>query len=356
MYGYNQYVPLRLEEILSRCTERDIFQIVIQEDIVLNKGALYRAPYRNDENANCYFENYEGKLRFVDFARTGKPALTCFDMIKECFNCSFRESFSVINEKLSLGLGDNNGKAKEIIREHGVVEEKNVKKVFKKNIITYLPRQFNNKDKNFWSKYGITKKNLQDDKIIPIEIYRATSRTGKPFSVRPIDICYAYTEFQDNKVKLYRPHASKDAKWITSCNQNDVGSIIHLPVRVETLLISKAYKDCRVIRNQNIFSIWFQNEGQIPTKEVLIEILSKVDKEVIIWFDNDSTGLSTATFLVEHIKSVIETLELSISVRKIFLPPRLLQENIKDASDLYDKKGEEALKEFLRDNNIIPLV
>ena len=55
MYGYREYVPLNTEEILKRVSQEDIFKIVIKENIILDKGALYKAPYRIDNNGDCYF-------------------------------------------------------------------------------------------------------------------------------------------------------------------------------------------------------------------------------------------------------------------------------------------------------------
>lgn len=358
MYGYNQYVPLNVEEILKRASEESIFKIVIQEDIVdINEdpGARYLAPYRDDTNPDCYFKKTNGVLRFIDFAKNiGRPGINCFEFIQKCYECSFTEALKIININLELGLGDNLGKAKKIIHEHGCVEEKNVNKVFKERVITFLPRQFNYKDKQFWSNYEISRENLMEDGVVPVDLYKSISRKGFPFSIRPIDICYAYTKFYDiegnlleNKVKIYRPHASKDAKWFTNCNQNNIGSIETLDFNKERLVITKSYKDCRVLRNQGINSIWFQSESMIPNKEILLNICNQFS-DIVIWFDNDNTGITNSRIICNYINLITN----SSKCRFIILPPRLLKQGIKDPSDYLKNKGKEFLLNFLKRHNI----
>lgn len=355
MYGYGKYIKLSIQEILKRTTEEEIFNIVIQDEIIKDKGAMYVAPYRSDSNPNCYFEDYDGSLRFVDFASEFPvKSMDCVQMIKVCYNVSYIEALKIINDKLSLGLGDNYGKTKEILYEHGYVEEKD-KKIFKERTITFVPRQFNYKDKQFWLKYGITKQNLLDNKVKAVEIYRFVSKKGKTYTVRPIDICYAFTEFTDlkgniieGKVKIYRPYAHKEAKWITNCNQDVVGSLQFLPEIGETLIITKSLKDCIVLRNFGLTVIWFQNEGMVPNDEILFNIIKRF-KNIVVWFDNDSTGIANAYLVKEH----IETLTKKQQVSTLTLPPILLKEHIKDPSDYYKIRGKNALLQFLKDNNLI---
>jgi len=355
MYGYNEYIPLSIEEILKRTSEEEIFKIIIQQDIILDKEFLYKAPYRDDIHPDCYFERYDNKLWFVDFANSGKATLDCFQFIKKVYQVDLFQALRIISEKLHLGLGDNLGKTKKIIHEHGYVEEKNVKKVFKERVITILPRQYNHKDKLFWSKYEITKQQLLEDGVIPLELYQSISKKGEPFSIRPFDICYAYSKFYDlegnilkGKVKIYRPLASKDAKWFTNCNQNIVGSIEYLAPEGENLIITKSYKDCRVLRNFGLHSVWFQNEGMIPNKQVMKNLISRF-KNILVWYDNDGPGITSSRIVVEYINSMSD----QTIARGIIIPPKLIQYGIKDPSDYLEKQGNETLLGFLAQNKII---
>lgn len=348
MYGYSEYTPLTKEEVLRRVSEKDIFQALFDNvDIVLDRERLYKAPYRNDIHADCWFEEHEGVLCFIDFASTGKKSKTCFDVIMIMYGLSFAQSIQWCNEKFNLGLGNSSTKVKKIVVENDYIEEEKIIKSFKKRTITLLPRKFNYKDKQFWGKYEISSDNLKEDSVVAVEMYRAYSKKGKPFSVRPLDVCYAYTEFPDQRVKIYYPSGNKFNKWITNCNQDDVGSIKHLPKKGELLIISKSYKDCRVLRNLGLNSIWFQNEGMFPNMRI-IKDLTKRFKHIVVWFDNDNAGITNSRIAVNYINSISPN-----KARSIMLPPKLLLENIKDPSDFFFHKGKIELTSFLKEKSII---
>jgi len=348
MYGYKEFIPLTTEEILKRVSEKDIFEIIIKKPIIIDKNrATYVAPYRNDNNPDCYFEEYQGKIYFVDFADIDKKPKNCIQFLMRSLSLDYKNTLEYINEYFSLGLGDSTKKLKEItIKNNSNIED--YSKVFKKKkTIIYAPRQFNNKDSVFWRKYEISKQNLIDDSVIPIELYKSTNRKEEFFSVRPLDIMYAYTDFDDNKVKVYRPKGNKFEKWFTNCNQDDIGSIKHLPEKGELLIISKSYKDCRVIRNQGLNSVWFQNEGMLPNPTI-IKDLCKRFKIIVVWFDNDQAGLANGKVVVDYINSIV-----SKKARMVFLPPKLLEKKIKDPSDFIAIEGKEELIKFLQEKKLI---
>lgn len=342
MYGYVKYIPLTSEEVLKRVSQKDIFKALFNEDIVLDKEKLYTAPYRKDDHADCWFEEFEGKLCFVDFASPGKKSKTCFDVIMLLYGLTFPQSVEWCNSEFKLGLGNSSTKkVKKIIVESNFTQEEEIIKSFKKRTITLLPREFNHKDRQFWGKYEISSLNLIEDKVKAVEMYRAYNRRNEPFTVRPISVCYAYTEFPEGRVKVYTPN-STTSKWITNCNQDDVGSIEHLKNKGELLIISKSYKDCRVLRNQGLNCIWFQNEGMFPNEKI-IRGLTKRFKHILVWFDNDEAGIVNSRILVAYINSIHPN-----KARSIMLPVNLLPQNIKDPSDLIFHKGVNELTEFLK--------
>jgi hypothetical protein len=352
MYGYNEYVPLNTEEILKRVSQEDIFKIVIKKDIILDKGALYKAPYRDDNNGDCYFEYFENKLLFVDFGDPDnlKAANNCFFFIKKCLKLdNIYEVCSYINNYFKLGLGDSSGAVKQVNVENSIpVEESFYKNINRNRTITYTPRVFDSKDKKFWSKYGITKQNLIDDKVIPITLYRAFSKKGEPFIIKPFDELYAYTDFSDNKVKIYRPYSpDKQGKWFTNCNQDDIGCIDFLPLSGDLLVITKSYKDCRVLRNQGLNCIWFQNEGMIPNSSI-IKMLCKRFTRIVVWFDNDQVGLAKGRMVKDYINSMYPNKATTLT-----LPPILLLENVKDPSDYVATYKVKALNDFLKLNKLL---
>lgn len=327
-------------------SQQDIFKIVFGADTEIVEDRDYKAPYRTDNVPDCYFEWYDGVLYFIDFAAAGRKNLSCFDLIMKKFHVDYIDSMKLINDFYNLGLGDNSTSVKKII-ENDYVEEENIKKSFKKRVITILPRVFRYKDKQFWEKYEITRENLEEDLVVALELYQSTNKYGETFSVRPMKVCYAYTEFPQGKKKIYRPYGGKYEKWFTNCNQNDVGSIKHLPSRGKLLVITKSYKDCRVLRNQGLNAVWFQNEGMIPNTEILTDLCKRFTK-IVVWFDNDNAGITNSRILVQLLNSI-----KSNKARAVMLPPLLLKEEIKDPSDLIHKKGKVSLTSFLKEKKLI---
>lgn len=345
MYGYNEILSLDPEEILQEVTQEQIFGIFLKQPIIIGKGAAkYTAPYRNDSIPDCYFVEHEGKLFFVDFA-SSPPSYNCFSFIQKCAKLKdLGEAQRYIIKVLGL-----KGNVK-ITKEETSKPILKLKQPKKQKKILYLTRPFDIRDKNFWSQYGISSENLKDDKVIPIQVYQSTSRENVPFTIRAFDIMYAYTDFKNDRIKIYRPYGTKESKWFTNCTQNDIGGINYVDFKVKDLIITKSYKDYRVIKNLGINTVWFQNEGMIPSPTIL-KSLCKNFKRIIIWFDNDEPGKLAAKIVANH----IQTLCPNVLVICIHLDEELLEEGIKDPSDLYSKKGKEKLIEFMVNKNILKI-
>ncbi len=116
MYGYKNYIKLNTEEILSRVSEEDIYKIVFPEGIFTDKIQMYKAPYREDSEPGCYFEYYESKLCFVDFADSLRTK-NCFQFIMKTINKDFTESLEFINSSLKLGLGNSNCSLMDVVKK-----------------------------------------------------------------------------------------------------------------------------------------------------------------------------------------------------------------------------------------------
>lgn len=340
MYGYQVYNSLTEAEILNKVSEEEIFQIFIKEPIKLDKEQMYVAPYRNDTNPGAWFEYFEGQLQFVDFG-IPEPIKknNCFWFIVKCTGLKYQEALQYISLHFNLS-----GSKEELPQTKPTIFTKRVER---DKTITYSLRKFTLQDKAQWEPYEITRNNLEEDKVLPIRAYRFQSKKGEYHNIVPYDVAYAYTEFDDGKVKIYRPNApDKYTKWLTNCGINDVGSINHLPWLGEQLIITKSYKDCRVLRNQGLHSIWFQSEGMFPNEDIIKSLCKRFNKIFILW-DNDSVGLSTGKILLDYINSIMPG-----KAQLIFLPPKLLLENIKDISDLMFHKKREAVLDFLTTKNI----
>ena len=330
MYGYQP--TINQEFILERYSQEVIFKTLLNAEIVTGKSNLYFAPYRIDKKAGCYFQYYNNILFFIDFANT-PTHFTCFQL----WSIMYDIDLSLVPEAIFYSI-----KAQKITKTQAQKKLNNnrVSLPKKDTKITIIDKPFNLEDKKYWQQYGITSKQLIEDKVLSVLAFKIEST--KIFCQRPYKICYAYTDFENNKKKIYQPYANKSNKWFTNCGKNDIGKVnnINIPDQQSILIITKSYKDCRVLSNFGFTSIWFQNEGMFPDDEILYPILKQFDSS-IIFFDNDARGISASAAL----KQKIQKLELKTDF--IMLPESLLNQSIKDISDLYAAKGQSEVQQFL---------
>lgn len=333
MYGQENIFRVRPEDILAVTSEESIFKIVL-EDVVLDKVKKYTAPYRDDSIPKCYFERgRNGALHFVDFADT-VIRKDCFGFIGACYNLDFIETLYFIDKKLNLGISKGNTAATDI--PIVVRSTKKYTSTKSKTSIDIAPREFQKRDRDFWWSYGISRLNLTSDGVMPISCYRLTNKDGKKFTFSPNDICYAYTEFDNSRKKIYRPTGSPIEKWLTTCNQDDIGGIRHIDYSCDYLVITKSYKDYRVLKNEGANVIWFQNEGMIPSVDTLNRHKILLFKKIYIWFDNDPPGIAGAMKVKEYLQSLEHR-----DIELIIIPaPYLRNHGVKDPSDFrkYDSK------------------
>jgi hypothetical protein len=332
-YGYYDYVPLNVEEILSRVSQEEIFSIVLQP--VFDEFII--SPLRNnDSSAGCYFLWYNDKLYFVDFGYSNMP-LDCFGFIGAYYGIRYIETLKMVNEHFKLGLGYSSNSVKPV-----TITRKQTEKIPKKNTqILFQPREYTVEDGKYWSMYKIKKSQLIQDHVYAVRWYKVI-QNQKETVIRPRKPSYAIYEFKP-RVKIYCPTTKiyRD-KWITNCNRNDIGNINNISSYGTNLLITKSYKDCRVLRNIGKKDvIWFQNEGMLPDISK-ITMLCKRFQTISILFDNDEAGIKA----LERVASVFNSYYPG-KADKFVIP------DFNDPAEMVKKVGEKPLINFLEANNIL---
>jgi len=263
MYSKNNDILVnRKERLLSLFDEESIFKLVFNS---VGEGKI-TSPFRHDKHAGCYFYNSGNRLYFVDFA-DHKTHRDCFEAVKDYYHLSFSEALDFIEKNVKTS------------------ENRKIKSKAKTEL-SFSKRGFNAYDKTYWSLFEITSAQLREDNVCAIKDY-TVSRTK--FLIDEI----AYSIYNKGNIKLYFP-LRKDFRFITNCGKDDIGG---LPIRkdCETIVITKSYKDYRVLTNIGLTVIWLQSETLIP-HEQLNKILENKSKVVII-FDNDRVGIEASSRL-----------------------------------------------------------
>ena len=335
-------------QILKRFSEEDIFSLVFKERPILDK--LYTSPFRLDRNPKCFFQKIRNKLRFFDYANfrilgnTNINSVDCFDAIKLYYNI---ENFEDILDFIYDNLHNK-------IKITTKTENNNVTEIIKKTTIEFIQRDYTDFDIRYWNKYKITVENLIEDAVFSVGYYKIESRRQQKvisINTKNRELCFAYTKFFDintfsfyeNVVKLYLPGINKKKVFYTNCNENQIGGLECIDFSKNNLIITKSYKDWRVLKNHNINTIWLQNEGiSIPGN--VITILGRIFKYLYIFFDNDAAGKNAAFLLKELIKKQICKEAIIIEIPTDFL----VKYNVKDISDMIYIMGEKNVSNFLK--------
>jgi hypothetical protein len=336
------------DKILEYVSESDIFEVVF--GFKPKEFEYVTSPFRLDKNPGCWFETdiKTGKLRFTDFGdlrvinRVKMKNIDCFDAVMIYYSLpSFYKTLDFIKAKLIDGK-DIKHNIPTIVSERGNEVDK------KKVGIIISTRDFELVDRNFWQfRYGIQKEHLIEDKVFPTRVYKLLNTRSGDYLFRPPTICYAYTEFDSGNKKLYLPKELGAKRFITNCTEEDIGGM-HTSIKAgRLLLITKSYKDYRVLRNLGLNVRWFQNEGMYPKGQVFHDLMANFDK-VIVFFDNDSTGIKAAVDLVAVINSQYRN-----KASYIHLPTELLAQKMSDPSDLVHRRNLRELVSFLKQEKVL---
>jgi hypothetical protein len=319
--------------ILDLVTQEQIFSLVfgfLPEDFQYTTS-----PFRNDKTPGCWFQYYtNGVLYFIDFASTSfRRHSDCFNIVQDFFQLG---NFYMTLEFIYMKLIDGKDIRSKIIMKNTIqkIERESVK-------LLVEPRQFNNKDVHFWNPFGITIPQLIEDKYFAISSFHALNTKKGNISSRCYDLAYVDTNFSEGRKKIYFPHRQDKSRFLTTCKREDIGGISSLAPFGRQLIITKSYKDYRVLKNQGKNVIYLQNEGMFPLKRLLIIVKSW--KEVIILFDNDRQGMHSAMELAALINA-----EYLGKAKPLWLPETLYNDGITDPSDLHAERGQNELLNFLK--------
>lgn len=342
MYGYEEYVDILPEHILQKVNALEIMEMCLGEKA--DVGVRYISPCRDDNSAGCRIEErLDGTILFVDFGESkGKTHRDCFKLVMDSYGVTFQSALKIICNHFGLSTTSVDYQP---LKVKPKVNNNSVSSTPFSTVIDYDTRDFNKHDKKHWSQYLIYPEQLLEDKTHAVSRIKIDSAKGRK-SFEPFSPCFSF-DF-GHHVKLYMPYNNPQYKWITNCDENDIGNIWNLPKTGKELIIQKSYKDHRVLRNIGfgLDVIWTQNEGCIPHEKILYDLSIRFDL-ITIFYDNDKAGRLAALKL----RNVILALNPSAKVRFVYLPRRW---GHKDPGEFINKEGKKDLQQVLQTIGIKP--
>lgn len=339
MYGYEAFIEITAEQLLQKVSQEQIFEYVLEEPF--SYSFRYLSPFRPankpDTKAGCRFEVREdGTILFVDFGErflTGRTHRTCFRAVMDKFNCDLTASIKIICEHFKLSTSKDDYQPIQYIeyeKKSGEVRAD----------ITWQPKPFNRFDIQHWSQFLITPTHLKEDNVHSISRYTVNSPNKGLKTFSPYKHCYAI-DFAP-RTKIYQPYQT-EYKWITNCDEDNIGNVDRLLANGDELIVQKSYKDHRVIRNTipelDRLVVWFQNEGCIPSIEICRMLINRF-KLITFFYDNDEDGIKAAIKLTEYFNSLKPS-----CARMVHIPTDIPW---KDPGQFIKKEGRKDLIEILK--------
>lgn len=326
MISTSNLLELNVKTINNLVSDEQLFKYYFKNNLEI--GKVYCSPLRKDNKPSfSIFSNYN-ILRYKDFANGDTGNI--WNFICKKFSCNFNEALCIVDNDFNLGIRNNTYINKTIANNLELLINENKIPIRKYTDIKVRIRDWNSKeDKEYWfDKYSITCKLLKKFDIYPLTHFWINDRlAGEASKNKPI---YGYY-FGDDKWKIYRP-LNDSYRWFNNTNYNIIQGYRQLPENGEYLVITKSLKDILVYNLLDISAIAPQSEG-ILLKENIIEELKSRFTNIIVNFDYDLTGVSSAN-----------------KYKKKYGLKSMFFKEYKDISDTLEKIGLDKLKEII--NNI----
>jgi hypothetical protein len=318
MYGYHTDITnTNIDEFFNRINQEEVFKHLFGDFEI---GTYITSPFRDDGSPGCWIQWSGKKLYFTDFASNcGRVNLDALGIIQKKYNLSVRKAMDFI---LSFDFTKEPEYPK--FSPTSIVSSSN------NSILEFCPKPFDEYHKLYWSQYEITSTQLILDNIFATKWYKVNNHTFNPYPVET-----TYTISYSTSIKICRPKATSH-KWTTNATKDVIGGTRSLPFLGKNLIITKSYKDWRVLTNLGFHTMYFQNEGMFPTMENLYIYLEAFDN-VYILFDNDAAGVNASSKLKTYIND-----SFTGKVESLLLPTKS-----KDPADAIKAGEKQKLISFL---------
>lgn len=312
---------ISLDLIMSMTDDFNIFKFYIERTgTELKVGKSILSPLRDESNPSfIVYVNENGKLMFKDFASGDSGS--AIDMVMKIYDLSFGNSVIKIYNDMFVDNDYSHIDKKPFTKEVYRTEKSN---------INIEKQKYTLSDYRFWNQFGISIATLLKYNVISAKYIWVNGFLG--FTYLNSNPIYVYNF--NNNYKIYRPFSVKRYKWrVYGQAENTIEGIEQLNYDNDLLIITKSLKDVMLLDELGYSAVAMSGESVIPKQEFIDEMRAKF-KDIVIFLDNDETGLKMSKIISEE-----------YSLPSITLPKDCKR---KDLSDYYKKYGKESAVEILK--------
>lgn len=310
----------------------DLLQISLYINPSTNKSRTFCNPWRKDHNPKCYLFEYRGQIRMADFADYRFHRMGVIDAWMHVHRVSFPIAILRIAQVYLSGQQRTAPKLRVLPKQDEFEFE-----------IYYKIRPWLEADKEYWSQYGIGRRQLEKEKIFPIN-YLAFNTQSNPDLLTNIKVEFiAYAIDINGRLKVYMP--GRTPKTIHNVKGSDIGGRSRIDKNDPIFILNKSAKDHMVCVNEGYNSRFLMNEGVKPSK-YYIEKLASQFEYIFVFMDNDEAGVRESHKVSEYCNH--------ISQSEKFLPLTIpnFREDVKDISDYHKHYGNSKILNALVDETI----
>lgn len=323
---YSIAPKLTVENIFKEVDSYTIFRCYSKNFVKLNRN--FPSDFREDKSpsANITFNN--GDYLYTDFGDipnsvSSKGSYRAIQFVMRLFNLSFLGALEKINDDFGLRLGGNS-QSSPIFQVKFYERPQETEKTT--SIIKIREKQWNDTDLGYWTQYGWTKEMLSKANIKPIDYYWLTNNKHSDLmfyvgNKLAFSIDYYW---HDNifRRKLYFPNS--EFRFISNIDNTVVQGWNLLPKGGNILFITKGIKDVGSFNRIGFSAIAPNNEKTFIPEKVFFKLKERY-KHIILWFDNDETGILGAKMFSDK-----------YNLPRIIVP---INSQIKDPSDYVKSEG-----------------
>jgi len=288
---------LTVENIYKETDSYNIFRFYSKGFVEV--GQMFKSDFRDDKNASCCVKYYHGDLLYTDFGDvpnevSQRGSYRAIQFVMRLFRISFVEALNKINIDMGLGLAGQN-----VIKKYKPLKN-NIEPT--DDMITVLSVKkipFSSKDLDYWNSFYWAEEMLKRANIHAISHFWINNYK---FNNRLFDVsnrlAYSFDYYWSKDVfrrKLYFPE-SKDYRFVSNIDDTIVQGWDLLPKEGgDILFITKGFKDIGIFWRLGYNAVAPNNEKTFIPEKVYRKLKERW-KTIIIWFDNDETGIKGAKY------------------------------------------------------------
>ena len=240
----------------------------------------------------------------------------CFSVVMEKFQCSYYMALQIIANDFGIIHRDDLKINLPKIEYSGIKFEER-----KSAKIQIQTREFNQKELDWWFRYGITKETLLKFRVYPVDAVWLNDNLF--YQNLSNQFVFGYFGGISNGLELWRiyypSHRSK-FKFISNWRSDKIQGAHLLPESGNYLVITKSLKDCAALYEFGIPAIAPCSENLFVTESQYLHLKERFSR-IYLLYDLDEPGINAAKKIKREFPDV-----------KILLTPREL--GYKDFSDL----------------------